>query len=145
DALGLPNLFYEVHLYFGDAHELHGWSVPGLPGVINGYNERIAWGFTNIGDTQDCFLETRAEDDPLRFKDGPTWYTAETETVEIPVSGRETPVSLTLIHTRNGTLISEDPPIALRWTAQELGAMGIDSLLAFNLARNWEEFDTALN
>ena len=145
DALGLPNLFYEVHLYFAEGRELHGWSVAGLPGVVNGYNERIAWGFTNIGDTQDCFLETRSPEGPLRFKDGDTWYEAETETAEIPVKGREEPVMLTLVHTKNGTLISDDPPIALRWSAQELGGMGIDSLLRLNLARNWEEFNDALD
>jgi penicillin amidase len=145
DALGLPNLFYAVHLYVGDGRQIHGWSVAGLPGVINGFNERIAWGFTNIGDTQDCFLETRDDENPLLFRDGGAWYEAQTETIEIPVLGQDSPEILTLIHTRNGTLISEDPPIALRWTGRELGGMGIDSLLRFNLARNWEEFSAALD
>ena len=62
DELGLPNLFYEVHLFFGAGKQLRGWSTPGLPGVINGFNSRIAWGFTNIGDTQDMFIETRLRD-----------------------------------------------------------------------------------
>lgn len=145
DDLGLPNLFYEVHLFFGDGRQIRGWSVAGLPGVINGYNERIAWGFTNIGDTQDLYIETRSEENPALFKDGDTWYEARTEIVEIPVAGRETPERITITYTRNGPLISETPPIALRWTIQDIGDMGMDSLMELNLARNWKEFTAALD
>jgi len=145
DDLGLPNLFYEVHLFFGDGRQIRGWSVAGLPGVVNGYNERIAWGFTNIGDTQDLFVETRSEENPALFKDGDTWYEARTEIVEIPVAGREAPERITITQTKNGPLISENPPIALRWTIQDIDGMGIDSIMAFNLARNWDEFTAALD
>jgi penicillin amidase len=145
DALAVPNLFYEVHLFFGDNEQIRGWSVPGLPGVINGYNERIAWGFTNTGDSQDLYIEERSPDDPMLFKDGDSWYRAEVETVEIPVKGRTEPERFDIIRTRNGTLISDDPPIALRWTIQDIGVLGIDSLLQLNRARNWEEFTAALD
>jgi len=145
DAFGLPNLFYEVHLFFDGCRQIHGWSVAGLPGVINGYNEQVAWGFTNIGDTQDLFLETRSDSDPLQFKDGDDWYTAETETVEIPVSGRDEPELLTIVRTRNGPLLSDDPPISLRWTVQDLDGRGIDSILKYNLAQSCQEFAEALD
>ena len=145
DELALPNLFYEVHLFFEDSREIRGWSVAGMPGVINGYNEHLAWGFTNIGDTQDLFIETRSPDDAMLFKDGDTWYRARTEVIEIPVAGRAAPESLTVIHTLNGPLISEDPPLALRWSAHDLQGKGIESILALNLARNWEEFNDALD
>ncbi len=144
DELGLPNLFYEVHLFFGDGRQLRGWSVAGLPGVINGFNERIAWGFTNIGDTQDLFLERRSAEDPLLFRDGDTWYRARTETVSIPVRGAAAE-TLTIVHTRNGPLVSEEPPLSLAWTAHRIENPGLDSVLAFNLARNWREFTAALD
>ncbi len=144
DELGVPNLFYQVHLSYGDGRELNGWSVPGLPGVINGYNERIAWGFTNIGDSQDLFLEKRDPDDRLRYLDGEEWYTADTETVLIPIrDGSEH--ELTIITTRNGPLISEDPPLALAWTVHQLDQQGLDSMIDFNTARNWQEFNAALD
>ncbi|MBM3290788.1 MAG: penicillin acylase family protein, partial [Candidatus Hydrogenedentes bacterium] len=145
DDLGVPNLFYEVHLFFEGTKQIRGWSVAGLPGVINGFNERIAWGFTNIGDSQDLFIETRAKDDPLEFRDGGSWYRARTETVEIPVKGRAAPETLTIVYTKNGPLISDDPPIALAWTAHDLQGAGIDAILAFNRAQNWDEFVAALD
>ncbi|MDZ7782165.1 MAG: penicillin acylase family protein [Halioglobus sp.] len=144
DELGLPNLFYEVHLFYGDGRQLRGWSVAGLPGVINGYNEYMAWGFTNIGDTQDLFLEERAAGERLLFRDGESRYRARTETVSIPVKG-EADETLAIVHTRNGPLISEDPPISLAWTAHRLPSASLDSLLRLNGARDWGSFNAALD
>ncbi len=144
DALNLPNLFFEVHLFYGEGRSIRGWSLPGLPGVINGFNERLAWGMTNIGDTQDLFLETRHEDDPDRFLLDGEWYAARHETVEIPVKGQDTQ-RLRITYSANGPLISDDPAIALRWTGHEVAAQGIESLLSMNTARNWEEFEEAID
>lgn len=145
DELGLPNLFYEVHLFYGDRKQIRGWSAAGLPGVINGYNHRIAWGFTNIGDTQDLFIEKRHPDNPNQFLDGQHWYDAEKEEYLIPVSGREFAQPFTVIKTKNGPLISDDPPISLCWTAHRLGDMGLEALLELNFAENWPQFTDALD
>jgi len=144
DELGLPNLFYEVHLFYGEGRQLRGWSVAGLPGVINGYNEHVAWGFTNIGDTQDLFVEEQSPEDPLLFRDGASWYRAREEIVTIPVNGAAEE-SLVIVHTRNGPLISEDPPISLAWTVHRLPSASLDSLFALNRARDWDAFNAALD
>ena len=142
DQLGLPNLFYEVHLVFED-RALHGWSVPGLPGVVNGYNDAIAWGFTNIGDTQDLFLETRGDTAHSFVEDGET-YTAEVERVTLTVRGAAAQ-SFDVVHTRNGPLIHEDPPLSLAWTAHKAKAPSGDALLRMNLATDWATFNAALD
>jgi penicillin amidase len=145
DALALPNLFYEVHLFFGEGRQIRGWSVPGLPCVINGFNDRLAWGFTNIGDSQDLFLETRDPKDPLVFRSGQEAYRARAESVQIPVRGREHPEALRIVHTRNGPLISEDPPVSLAWTAHRAESSGIDALFELNLATDWASAGAALD
>ncbi|MEM0954692.1 MAG: penicillin acylase family protein [Pseudomonadota bacterium] len=142
DQLGLPNLFYEVHLSFA-GRELHGWSVPGLPGVVNGYNDSIAWGFTNIGDSQDLFLETRGDKDTSFVEDG-EHYTARVERISIPVRGAATEM-LEVLHTRNGPLIHSDPPISLAWTAHKTAQPSGDALLEMNLATDWASFNAALD
>ncbi|MEZ5568491.1 MAG: penicillin acylase family protein [Halioglobus sp.] len=144
DELGLPNLFYEVHLFFGEQRQLRGWSVAGLPGVINGFNEHIAWGFTNIGDTQDVFLEQRSADDPTLFKSAGAWYRARSESVSIAIAGEEAR-ELRILHTRNGPLISDDPPLSLAWAVQRLPAPALDSMLQLNLASDWRTFNAALD
>ncbi len=145
DALNLPNLFYEVHLFYGPEKSVRGWSLPGLPGVINGFNHHIAWGLTNIGDTQDLYLETRHATDALQFELDGDWYTARTETIEIPVAGRESPHRFSIVHTVNGPLIDDDNNIALCWTGHDLAGRGMEALLAMNTAENWEQFEAAIN
>ncbi len=144
DGWGMPSLFYEVHLFFQD-ESVRGFSVPGLPGAINGFNEFMAWGFTNIGDSQDLFLETRDPEDPGRFKGRDGWYRAATETVEIPVSGQEAHV-LSIVRTENGPLIQHDPPISLRWSAREIGDdYGLDGLFLLNRATSFDAFMAAID
>ncbi len=144
DELGLPNLFYEVHLFPSGDTQVRGWSVPGMPGVINGYNERIAWGFTNIGDTQDLFIEQRAAHDLLLFKNGDKWLRATVESVRIPVRDGPTE-TLDIVHTHNGPLINDDPPISLAWTVHRIEQPNLDSLLQLNRARDWLSFSAALD
>lgn len=145
DDLSQPNLFYEVHLFFAPRGELRGWSLPGLPGVINGYNRRLAWGLTNIGDTQDLFIEQVHPDDPERFLGPAGYYGARMERVEIAVAGRDEPDVLEIRHSRHGPLIHDDPPLSLRWSGHDLQGLGLDGLLAMNLADSWQTFSAALD
>lgn len=142
DALGLPNLFYEVHLFFEQGAQIRGWSVPGLPGVINGYNEAIAWGFTNIGDTQDLFVETPHPEQADTFLFDGEWVTARVETRTLLLADGST-VEQTRKLTRHGPLISEGPPISLAWTGHQPGEKGLGALLAINRARDWSAFNRA--
>ncbi len=144
DGWGMPSLFYEVHLFF-PGESVRGFSVPGLPGVINGFNEFMAWGFTNIGDSQDLFLETRDPNNPMRFKGREGWYQAATETVRIPVSGAEAH-ELEIVHTENGPLVQADPPLSLRWSAREIGTdYGLDALFLLNRATSFADFMAAID
>ncbi len=146
DAFGLPNLTYDVHLFFGEAGSQHvrGTSVAGLPGVINGFNEFMAWGFTNIGDSQDLFIEQRHPEPPLRFRDGDEWYAPERRHVEIPVRGADAH-RFSVVITRNGRLISEAPDLSLRWSPLEADVIGLDALLALNRATSLAAFDRAID
>ncbi len=145
DALNLPNLFYEVHLFYGTGKSIRGWSTPGLPGVINGYNENIAWGLTNIGDTQDLFVEIPHPEKPNHFLSDGEWYEAQVESVSIPVKGQGEAEVIEIVTTANGPLIETEPPISLRWTGHDPDGRGIDALLGMNTASNWEEFEDAIN
>ena len=148
DGWGLPALFYEVHLFFGAdgaKESVRGFSVPGLPGAINGFNDFMAWGFTNIGDSQDLFIETRDPENPMRFNGRAGWYEAEVESVLIPVDGAD-PHRLEIVHTENGPLIQSSPPLSLRWSAQEIGERyGLDGLFRLNRANSLAAFHAAID
>ena len=53
----IPNIWYEAHLTAGD-FDVAGVTLPGMPYVIVGHNQRIAWGFTNLGpNVEDLYVE----------------------------------------------------------------------------------------
>lgn len=54
-GLTLPSVWFEVHVHTPDWNS-YGVSFPGAPGIILGFNEKIAWGFTNASqDVLDWF------------------------------------------------------------------------------------------
>lgn len=64
-SLGLPSIFVEHHVHStdprhgGTAMDVVGVSLPGVPGIIQGCNQRICWGTTtNSLDVTDVFQET---------------------------------------------------------------------------------------
>ena len=47
-GLTLPNIWYEMEIHTPEM-SVHGVSLPGLPFIVIGFNENIAWGSTNSG------------------------------------------------------------------------------------------------
>ncbi len=94
--LTLPSIWYEAHLVVPDSMDVYGVTIPGLPGIVIGFNRDVAWTFTNVGaDVMDFYLET--VDDPI----GPTRYRLDGawQPLERRVERYLAP---------DGTLISED-------------------------------------
>ncbi len=66
-GLNVPSLWYFAELSI-PGHHVIGATLPGVPMVILGRNERIAWGFTNTGpDVQDLYLEKIDGADPTHY------------------------------------------------------------------------------
>ena len=64
---GMPGIVYQVGLYLGDRH-CRGASLAGLPGVMMGQNNDVAWSFTNaMADVMDLFIE-RIDGDTYEFE-----------------------------------------------------------------------------
>jgi len=110
-ALGAPALWYLVRIELPEGRFLAGATAPGVPMVVIGRNERLAWGFTTThSDTQDVFIERLAGPDAYDTPDGPRPFTVREE--RIAVRGGEEQV-LRVRETRHGPVISdldETPP-----------------------------------
>ncbi|MEX2363341.1 MAG: penicillin acylase family protein, partial [Balneolaceae bacterium] len=66
-GLDMPGKWYEVHLNL-DGKNLSGATIPGVPVVVLGQNDHIAWTFTNImSDDTDFFLEQIDPEDRGRY------------------------------------------------------------------------------
>lgn len=146
-----PSIWYMMHLS-APGIRIAGVTSAGLPGVIIGHNEHIAWGFTNVGpDVQDLYLEKFDPANPKRYQTPSGWQDAVIRREEIKVrKGLASPEHDIVTHevtvTRHGPIIFEGDGkrYALRWTAFDSKRMTGDLNYALNRARNWDEFKIAL-
>jgi len=140
----MPNLWYEAHLRAG-AVDVAGVTLPGMPYVIVGHNQRIAWGFTNVGPTvTDLYIENFNSEGAYQTPAG--WVQPDHRVEVIHVKGKpDTTVNVTI--TRHGPVITElvpgeTRPLALRWTLYD----GLHiPFFDLDTAQNWEQFRHALS
>ena len=145
-----PSIWHMVHLS-APGVRVAGVTSPGVPGVIIGHNDRIAWGFTNVGpDVQDLYLEKFDPANPKRYQTPQGWQDAVIRQEQIKVRKGFTSEYDTVVHevtvTRHGPIIFEadGKRYALRWTALDPAKNRHDVSYSLNRARNWNEFNTAL-
>jgi penicillin G amidase len=103
----MPAIWYELELIAPGLHAA-GLALPGVPMVLLGHNEHLAWGMTTVtADTQDVVIErlNLARDAALRA-DG-RWEPIATRTEEIPIKGRNAPEALAIRSTSHGVLIDD--------------------------------------
>ncbi len=124
-----------------------GVTFPGLPGVVIGHNDRIAWGVTNVGaDVQDLYVLDEAEGG-YRYNGEVRPYRVRTET--IAVKGQK-PVTLRVRESVYGPVISDvvkvpgARPLALRWVSLDAGDTTLEAFLRLQQARDWPTFVRAL-
>jgi penicillin G amidase len=100
----LPSIWFETHLV-APGIDVAGVALTFAPGVIIGHNQRIAWGYTNVGgDTQDLYLEQLNDDGTAALYNG-TWEPVTVHREEIAVRGRSDPEILEVRETRHGPIL----------------------------------------
>lgn len=148
--LTMPSIWYENHLVSEDM-DVYGVSLPGLPGVIIGFNENISWAQTNVGhDVLDWYtIDWKDEKKGIYFLDG-----KETK-VEIRIDthyikGRPT-VYDTVMVTPFGPIVynsdtnSGKKGMAMTWIGNlKPQDNDIQCMINLNKASNYKEFSEAL-
>jgi penicillin amidase len=122
-GLRAPSLWFRVRLRYPDPAavggrvDVSGFSLPGLPAIVVGSNGQVAWGFTNSYiDTAD-FKPVAAHAQGVRIHNE-----------RIRVAGQPD-VVFRVRETEWGPILHERPDgsgQALRWTAQQPGAVRLD-------------------
>ncbi|MDX2151267.1 MAG: penicillin acylase family protein [Bryobacteraceae bacterium] len=139
-----PSTWHLVHLE-APGLNVAGAALPGLPFVIIGHNEHIAWGVTNLHyDVQDLYSE-RFDPASGRYLFRGQVEQARLEREVIAVRGRK-PAELPVWVTRHGPIIlsAGGRHFALKWMAHAPDGFQYP-MAQLNRARNWEEFRAALS
>jgi len=172
-SIQMPSIWYQNGLHCQPMNEkcpynVTGFSFAGVPGVVIGHNDRIAWGVTNVGpDVQDLFIEKVNPVNSGQYEYLGKWVDMVIRKETILVAGGD-PVEITIRSTIHGPIISDsygplkqqvDTPqvpftekagielpeqyvIAMRWTALEPGKL-FNAIWGFDKAQNWDEFRSA--
>jgi penicillin amidase len=152
--LGLtePNIWFMADLKANGTSSTSGYhaagvTLPGLPFVIAGHNEHVAWGFTALmADVQDLYVEKL--DGKGNYQDNDTSWkplTVDHEVIHVR-GGRD--VALDVKLTAHGPLLNpilpkETRAIALKWTLFD-PALNALPLYQLNTASTWTDFSAAL-
>ncbi|WP_222124119.1 penicillin acylase family protein [Microbacterium paludicola] len=170
----LPSVWYQVQLRCSTVSEecpfdVGGFSFSGMPGVVIGHNDQIAWGFTNLTtDVVDLYIEK--VDGDAYWRDG-ALVPLDVREETVKVAGGDD-VDLTIRSTVHGPIVSGLTPdftavadgevwadgtalsqgetdaagalsgehaVSLRWTALEPGTTA-QALFAMNTAQDFEGF-----
>jgi len=148
-GLATPSIWYQMHLESPE-YNVSGVIFAGIPGIILGHNDQIAWGVTNTGpDVQQLYLEKRNPDNSDEYLYEGEWEKAKVIKEPIKIKDGET-VPYEVVETRHGPIISDfagktgkDNAMSLRWTALD-ASTELEAILEINRASNWEEFEKGL-
>jgi penicillin G amidase len=166
--LGTPSTFFPMGLVVPGRLEVFGSGFAGVPGIVQGYNQRIAWGSTNNAiDVTDTFQEQLVPDasSPSGFS---SLYRGKLEHVlpipEVfranqPGTGRANnvaviapggaipPATLIVPRRNNGPIVSLNPATGVALSVQYTGfspTRELDSFYLLNRAENLDDFTAAL-
>ncbi|MCH7989102.1 MAG: penicillin acylase family protein [Planctomycetes bacterium] len=149
-AFEAVSCWYEVHLC-GGSYNVAGMAYAGMPAVMVGRNENVAWGITNnICSQRDLYQEQTDPEHPNSFLYDGQWEPARELEEVIRVHDAE-PVTRTIRFSRNGPIVDEilPPPgnetgsVSLKWLGAYQGGW-LTALLGMDRSNDVEEFREAL-
>jgi penicillin amidase len=122
-----PSVWYEAHIVVPGQLDVTGTTFPGLPGILIGHNDHLAYSFTNVGtDVNDIFVEELNPANPDQYRYNGEWrdFTIHQENIHtkegvvIPFTVKESVHGPCIDSVRNtyGSDIVSDPNLAMNWT-----------------------------
>jgi penicillin G amidase len=145
-AVQLPSIWYEIGLHLDpgpgsteDPLNLRGFSFAGVPGVVAGQNDHIAWGITNMGaDVQDLHLERINPENSDQYWDGSDWQDMDIRVETIVVEGEDEPVVQRVRSTPRGPIMTDLPQMD-QWFSYSIegGEPYPDSVSFYELSLSW--------
>lgn len=148
--LSLPSIWYQVQIHTNETNA-YGVSLPGVPGVVIGFNEQIAWGVTNVShDVSDWYNIHWTSPERLKYKLDNEERSVQFRYETIRIKGQPDLID-TVRYTVFGPVTydfdSESPlrNCALRWIAHDIPEhSAFDVFLGLNTGKNYEDYKNAI-
>jgi penicillin G amidase len=146
--LRLPSIWYEIEISTPEMN-VYGVSIPGMPSVIIGFNDHIAWTPTNVGHDVVDWLSIKWKDaSKMEYMLDGAYKKVDLRVENVNVKGVGV-VSDTVKYTIWGPVIYENDTVAnanmaFRWLDNEI--TGISPMVTYKLnkAKNYDEYAAAV-
>ncbi len=141
-AFEAVSCWYEAHLC-GGSFNVTGMTYVGMPAIMFGQNEQVAWGCTNnLCSQRDLYQEKTDPDHPGAFLYDGKWEPAQELTETIIVKNAQ-PIHTTIRFSRNGPIVDDilpaaarnTGPVSLRWLGRHSSGW-LTALLQMNQAKS---------
>jgi len=143
-----PCPLYPCHLSCDTFHGV-GMALPGIPGILLGHNEQIAWGVADaMGHCSDLFQETIHDRDPLLVLEANEWQPVVWQASLIEIKNDRTR-AWNIRRTKRGPILSDvietglPGDFSLKWTGFE-PSRDLDGLLGLLSAHDFPSFRETL-
>jgi penicillin G amidase len=139
----LPSIWYQAAIS-APGLEVSGVTVPGVPGVLIGHNQHIAWSLTDTQNQAALFYsEQTSKSHPGEYYWRGAWRPMSKVKYTIPVRGGSA-VSLTVSITVHGPIMTQaGQTMAVDWMGNA-PSPDLAALLGINQAGNFTQFKSAL-
>jgi len=146
---GAPGIWYEAHLV-SPSMNVSGSILPGMPFVVIGANEHVAWGVTNVeADDTDFYIEKINPANPNQYEYESRWENMTIRDEIIKIKGAEDEKFRVRL-TRHGPIIDEvykfeeakGTALSMRWTAYE--KLQAEAFYYLNIAKSIDDIEKAL-
>ena len=152
-GLSAPSQWYELSLHAGAELNVGGMTLAGVPVVVIGRNNAIAWGLTSMmADDADFYFENIDTTGIPRYRLDDEWLDLVVREELITVRDDDA-VTFQVYETHRGPLVQsilgiepgkwEDQPLSMRWTGRE-PTNELKTFYSLNKATNFHEFRESL-
>ncbi len=139
-ALSLPSVWYEIAITTPD-FSARGVTLLGMPGIMIGFNESIAWGETNVGhDVMDYHRIEWTDDTKTEYLVDSQILKVEYRVEDVAIKGKPNFID-SVKYTIWGPIVDDDKNLALRWLAHD-EAPGLEFLTFVKgmTSNNYDEY-----
>ena len=148
--LTLPSIWFQIQIHTPGQNS-YGVSLQGIPGIIIGYNEDLAWGVTNVGhDVSDWYKLQWTNPERTKYSLDGEIREVQKRIEEIKIKGKPSLID-TVRYTVWGPVVYDydrEHPLrdcALRWGSHDQPDPGALNLTTFLLTgKNYDEYRKAL-
>lgn len=147
--LNFPSIWYELQLSW-KGRFVYGYSIPGTPGIIIGYNDHIAWGTTNGAVDVKNWYKLTFNEEYTHYKVRNKWLEINKTIETIRIKGQKA-INDTIKTTIYGPIVYDNSFIgtdnnnlaALSWTIFE-PSNEFETFIELNRAKDYADFKKAI-